>query len=48
MTPTSSAPVPEPAAVTPELLAKHSITPDEYDRILQALGRVTARTEHGV
>jgi phosphoribosylformylglycinamidine synthase len=40
--------VPSPATVTPELLAQHSITPDEYDRILKALGRVPSLTELGI
>ena len=44
----SSAIVPEPVAVTPELLAQHSITPDEYNRILTALGRVPSLTEMGI
>jgi phosphoribosylformylglycinamidine synthase len=44
----SSAVVPEPVAVTPELLAQHSITADEYDRILTALGRVPSLTELGI
>jgi len=48
MTTASSAVVPEPVAVTPELLAQHSITPDEYDRILAALGRVPSLTELGI
>ena len=48
MTPASSALVPEPVAVTPELLAQHSITPEEYDRILAALGRVPSLTELGI
>src|SRR3974390_96731 len=48
MTTTTSAVVPEPVAVTPELLAQHSITPDEYDRILAALGRVPSLTELGI
>jgi len=48
MTTASSAVVPEPTAVTPELLAQHSITPDEYDRILAALGRVPSLTELGI
>ena len=39
---------PSPAAVTPELLAQHSITPDEYQRILSALGRVPSLTELGI
>ncbi len=48
MTTASSAAVPEPVAVTPELLAQHSITPDEYDRILSALKRVPSLTELGI
>jgi phosphoribosylformylglycinamidine synthase subunit PurL len=40
--------VPSPVTVTPELLAQHSITPDEYDRILSALGRVPSLTELGI
>ncbi|HEX3893134.1 MAG TPA: phosphoribosylformylglycinamidine synthase subunit PurL [Terracidiphilus sp.] len=47
MTP-ASAVVPEPVAVTAELLAQHSITADEYDRILAALGRVPSLTELGI
>jgi hypothetical protein len=34
MTTASSAVVPEPTTVTPQLLAQHSITAEEYDRIL--------------
>ena len=48
MTTASSAVVPEPVKVTPELLAQHSITPDEYNRILAALGRVPSLTELGI
>ncbi|HWA94579.1 MAG TPA: phosphoribosylformylglycinamidine synthase subunit PurL [Terracidiphilus sp.] len=48
MTPASSAAVPEPIQVTPELLAQHSITPEEYDRILKALGRIPSLTELGI
>jgi phosphoribosylformylglycinamidine synthase subunit PurL len=48
MTTASSSPVPEPVAVTPELLAQHSITSDEYERILKALGRVPSLTELGI
>jgi phosphoribosylformylglycinamidine synthase subunit PurL len=40
--------VPSPTTVTPDLLAQHSITPDEYDRILSALGRVPSLTELGI
>jgi phosphoribosylformylglycinamidine synthase len=48
MTMASSAVVPEPVAITPELLAQHSITPDEYSRIQTALGRVPSLTELGI
>jgi phosphoribosylformylglycinamidine synthase II len=48
MTTASSAVVPEPVAVNPELLAQHSITADEYARILAALGRVPSLTELGI
>src|ERR1700739_2698662 len=48
MTSASSAVVPEPVVVTPELLAQHSITPEEYERILAALGRVPSLTELGI
>jgi phosphoribosylformylglycinamidine synthase subunit PurL len=45
---TSLAAAPAPTQVTPELLAQHSITPDEYERILAALGRVPSLTELGI
>jgi phosphoribosylformylglycinamidine synthase len=48
MTTAYSAVVPEPVSVTPELLAQHSITQDEYNRILSALGRVPSLTELGI
>jgi phosphoribosylformylglycinamidine synthase subunit PurL len=48
MNPASSVVVPSPVAVTPQLLAAHSITADEYDRILAALGRVPSLTELGI
>jgi phosphoribosylformylglycinamidine synthase len=48
MTTASSAIVPDPVAVTPQLLATHSITADEYERILAALGRVPSLTELGI
>jgi len=48
MTTASPASVPEPVAVNPELLARHSITADEYERILKALGRVPSLTELGI
>ena len=48
MTTASSAVVPEPVTVTPQLLAQHSITAEEYQRILAALGRVPSLTELGI
>jgi len=48
MTPASSSAIPQPAQITPELLAQHSITADEYQRILAALGRVPSLTELGI
>ena len=48
MTTASSAGIPPPATVTPQLLAQHSITADEYTRILAALGRVPSLTELGI
>jgi phosphoribosylformylglycinamidine synthase subunit PurL len=43
-----TAAAPQPAAVTPELLAQHSITAEEYSRILAALGRTPSLTELGI
>jgi phosphoribosylformylglycinamidine synthase len=37
-----------PAAITPQLLKDHGITPDEYARIEAALGRVPTLTELGI
>jgi len=48
MNPASSVSVPEPVAVTPELLTQHSITAVEYERILKALGRTPSLTELGI
>jgi phosphoribosylformylglycinamidine synthase len=44
----SSQNIPEPVSITPELLAQHSITADEYSRIEAALGRVPSLTELGI
>src|SRR6185437_8503613 len=44
----SSAVVPDPVNITHELLAQHGITPDEYQRILDALGRAPSITELGI
>jgi phosphoribosylformylglycinamidine synthase subunit PurL len=48
MTTASSAVVPEPITVTPQLLAAHGITAEEYERILAALGRTPSLTELGI
>ena len=48
MTSASSAAVPEPTAITPQLLAQHGITAEEYERILAALGRTPSLTELGI
>ena len=48
MTSISSAVVPEPTTITPQLLATHGITAEEYDRILAALGRTPSLTELGI
>ena len=44
----SAAVAPQPATITPELLAVHSITTDEYRRIEAALGRTPSLTELGI
>jgi phosphoribosylformylglycinamidine synthase len=48
MNPASPGVDPSPVAVTPQLLKQHSITADEYQRILSALGRVPSLTELGI
>ncbi len=48
MTSDSSAAVPAPTTVTPQLLAQHGITAEEYERILKALGRTPSLTELGI
>ena len=35
-------------AITPELVAKHNLTPDEYNKILEVLGRAPNYTELGI
>jgi phosphoribosylformylglycinamidine synthase len=44
----SAAVAPPPATITPELLAQHGITSDEYRRIEDALGRTPSLTELGI
>jgi phosphoribosylformylglycinamidine synthase len=39
---------PAPAEITPALLAQHSVTPEEYSRIVSALGRTPSLTELGI
>ena len=40
--------VPTPCTITPALLKQHSITPDEYTRLEQLLGRTPSLTELGI
>ncbi|HSH93149.1 MAG TPA: phosphoribosylformylglycinamidine synthase subunit PurL, partial [Roseimicrobium sp.] len=35
-------------AITPELVAKHNLTPEEYEKVLEILGRVPTYTELGI
>lgn len=35
-------------AITPDLVARHNLTPDEYQRVLQILGRIPTYTELGI
>ncbi|MGH9616237.1 MAG: phosphoribosylformylglycinamidine synthase subunit PurL [Acidobacteriaceae bacterium] len=44
----SSPEIPLPVQITPDLLAQHGITADEYQRILGALGRTPSLTELGI
>jgi phosphoribosylformylglycinamidine synthase subunit PurL len=38
----------EPQTLTPELIAKHGLTPEEYQRVRQILGRAPSFTELGI
>src|ERR1700761_2127571 len=44
----SSVNTPVAAVITPALLAQHSVTPEEYTRIVEALGRTPSLTELGI
>ena len=35
-------------SITPELVARHNLTPDEYQKILGILGRTPSYTELGI
>jgi phosphoribosylformylglycinamidine synthase len=48
MTTAPSAAVPESITITPQLLAQHGITAEEYERIFTALGRTPSLTELGI
>src|SRR3984885_11253412 len=48
MTSSSAAVVPDPVTITPQMLALHSISAEEYERILAALGRTPSLTELGI
>jgi len=37
-----------PVAITPELVAEHGLKPDEYDRLLEIMGREPSLTELGI
>ncbi len=37
-----------PSAITPEIVAEHGLTPDEYERVLIILGRAPNLTELGI
>ncbi len=41
-------PVLSPAAITPEVVREHGLTPEEYDKIRQLLGREPTITELGI
>ncbi len=40
--------IPNAVAITPELVAEHGLKPDEYQRILDLIGRVPTLTELGI
>ena len=44
----SSSAIPRPAQITPELLQQHSLTTEEYQRVLRALERAPSLTELGI
>src|SRR5580698_1223403 len=35
-------------SITPELVAKHNLTPEEYNKVLEILGRTPSYTELGI
>ncbi|NBP72556.1 MAG: phosphoribosylformylglycinamidine synthase II, partial [Alphaproteobacteria bacterium] len=36
------------SGITPEIVAEHGLTPDEYDRVLKIMGRAPNLTELGI
>src|ERR1051325_5652378 len=40
--------IPNEPTITPELVAEHGLKPDEYERILQLIGREPTITELGI
>ena len=38
----------EAPRITPEIVAEHGLSPDEYERVLHALGREPNLTELGI
>ena len=47
-TTTQSRPLSECVEITPELIAQHGLLPEEYDQILEILGRTPNLTELGI
>ena len=39
---------PTPLAITPEIVAEHGLTPEEYARLLKIVGREPSFTELGI
>ena len=39
---------PNDIEITPELVAEHGLKPDEYERILELIGRTPSLTELGI
>ena len=40
--------IPNEPAITPELIAQHGLTPEEYERIVKLLDRTPSFTELGI
>ncbi|MFL5107513.1 MAG: hypothetical protein ACJ8DX_15600, partial [Xanthobacteraceae bacterium] len=40
--------IPNEPRITPELVAQHGLTPEEYQRVLELIGREPTLTELGI